>query len=331
MTDLLFPLENVEAHLRGLWPDVTRVGNVISWMDRGGLSELRVDIIDQRTFDGLTVRESVTLTHTSPGLGKVDRAMAAKLNRFATVSAILPADDNAPARLLSKVGIFSTDQEAAKQVYAPLIAMQASVMSWHAACITQGVFEMDPENSPLHMTKDPTPCHQDAFDQAKAWTDHAGLLSSTGEGYYCVEFPWDRGAVSQAFADPDTRSRYLEAGELTVEELDRMAGKTSLLQVTTTLPHTLYGNGVHARLEIPVFCSDSETAALVDELNRWELCGVDLRPMFGAWSAGPRAPTFVCFIPNQFCLPGLPLTLTVWALARHRHVRQWLSGSVSQH
>jgi energy-coupling factor transporter ATP-binding protein EcfA2 len=109
------------------------------------------------------------------------------------------------------------------------------------------------------------------------------------------------------------------------------SGKTSLLRVTSTLPHTLYGNGVHARLEIPVFGSASEAAALADELNRWELCGADLPPLFGAWSAGPRAPTFVCFIPNQFCLPGLPLTLTVWALARHRHVRQWLSGSVSQH
>ena len=94
--------------------------------------------------------------------------------------------------------------------------------------------------------------------------------------------------------------------------------------------HPLYGNGVLCQLEIPLPVKGALTANLVDELNRWELSGADLAPLFGSWCVGNRAPAFVSFVPNQFCFPGMPRYLTVWAAARQGRVRQWLSGSTTE-
>lgn len=57
---------------------------------------------------------------------------------------------------------------------------------------------------------------------------------------------------------------------------------------------------------------------------------LDRPPFRGAWHIGPRAPSFVTFIPNALCLPWLPVNLTVWAMARTAMVRQLL-GSETIH
>jgi hypothetical protein len=131
------------------------------------------------------------------------------------------------------------------------------------------------------------------------------------------------------FAWPDLRAKLLANGEYTEEQLDRMSGPTSLLQIVTDQPHSLYGNGVLIRLELPVPFDEHTGPALIDELNRWELSGADLPPLFGAWCLGPRAPTFVTFLPNQYCvgLPGLLQNFAVWSHGRHVRVRNWLQAS----
>src|SRR5262249_54134767 len=134
--------------------------------------------------------------------------------------------------------------------------------------------------------------------------------------------PWDPGARSNLFADGDLREKAAKDLGLSEEELDRMGGKTSLLQLKS-MTHPLYGSGVMSLLEIPVPLS-ARTPELACELNRWELSTPELPPFFGAWCAGKRSPAFVTFVPSQFCFPGLLHNLTTWARVRHGMVRQWL-------
>ena len=92
---------------------------------------------------------------------------------------------------------------------------------------------------------------------------------------------------------------------LSEEQLDRMAGKTNLLQIRIG-EHPLYGKGVHSTLELPMAPDDPATVHMVNALNAWELSVADLPPHFGAWCIGNRAPAYVSFMPTQFCIPGTP-------------------------
>lgn len=327
MTDTLFPLDSAETYLRPLRPDLERTGNGLRWPDHHGITELRVETINHRTHDDLLVSERVILTHTSPALSALDARTAMVLNKWATLSAIIPADDEHPTRLVCKVGVFSTDRDAAERNYAPLICTEAAIIGFHAACLARGIVTGDPDDSPLMQTSDPPPFDAADFEAVKALTDRHAYLGSLADEGFTVEFPWDAGAVSQMFAHEDFRNSARDAHDYNPEELDRMGGRTSLFQLTTRETHALYGRGVLSRLEIPLALDGPDVARLVDELNRWELSGADLAPQFGAWCKGPRAPTFVTFIPTQFCYPGLLHHLTVWAHVRHARVRDWLAAS----
>ena len=143
------------------------------------------------------------------------------------------------------------------------------------------------------------------------------------DGRLVVEFPWRAGATSSMLLKADLRMELLNAGEqLDAGERDR----ASLLQLMTTVVHPMYGKGILSQLAIPLRVDQADIADRIadriDELNRWELSGDDLAPLFGAWSAGPEWLTFVSFTPNQFCLPGLLTNLVGWARVRHDRVRQ---------
>ena len=327
-SETLFPVQSAYDYLARNRPDIERDEFGLRWSDHEGLTELRIDPIEQRTHDGLVVRELVTLTHTAPGL-TANPTTAAMLNRWGTLSALIPGDEHgSPTRLVCKVGIFEGDRQAAERLYAPLMCTEAAIIGWHAARLAHGQMEIDPDQSPLIQVKDPPPYDTADFEAAKAYSDRFKALGTLGDAGLTVEFPWEDGAVSRMFAYPDFRAKLLEGREYTQEELDRMAGMTSLLQLVTDQPHSLYGNGVLLRLELPVAFDPDTGTALVDELNRWELSGMDLPPLFGVWCLGPRAPTFVNFIPNQYCvgIPGLLQNLVVWTHARHVRVRQWLNA-----
>jgi hypothetical protein len=150
-----------------------------------------------------------------------------------------------------------------------------------------------------------------------------GLIGSASEKHFTCEFPWDPGAASNLFRHQ--REHLLESGEYTSEELDRLSGRTVLFWMTSTEPHPFYGNGILCRLELPLPLDAANSAGLVEQLNRWELRQPDLPPLYGAWCIGSRAPTFVTFVPNQFCLPGLLQNLTMWSQQRALGVRALLA------
>jgi hypothetical protein len=326
----LFPFDIAEKYLRETSDELTRDGNCLRWPSYDGISELVVRNVQEKTFDGLLVSELVTLTHTSALLNNVTTEMAAEWNRLATISSIVTADKFGPSRFISKVGIFSTDRTAAEQVYAPLICSQAALVGWHAALFIRGQFSLNPgQSSGLAMTDEPPPFDMTDFEAAKSYTDHIGFLGSLGDHHFTVEFPWAAGAKSNLFVYNKFRNKWAEdfVG-VSTDDLDQMAGATSVFQIFNC-EHPLYGNGVLSQLEIPLPIKGTLSANLVDELNHWELSGADLPPLFGAWCVGNRAPAFVSFIPNQFCLPGILVNLAAWAFARHDRVRQWLGGSTT--
>ena len=318
----LFPIDDAEAFLRDTFDDVERFSNGLRWPHGYGTTELRVEEIEYHTFDKLLVTELVTVEHTSELLAEIDMAWAAHHNKWATLSAFVAEDGNQPARLICKAGIFDSDSEAAKHIYAPLMCTEAAIVGWHAAILARGQFEVDPDESPLAMTDTPAPYGQEDFLAAKAYSDHLNLFGSEGDCHFTCEIPWDSGAVTNLFHH--LREQLLETGEFTSEELDRLSGRTALFQVTSTIPHPLYGNGVLSRLEIPIPLSEGHATTLVDRLNRWELERPDLPPLYGAWCIGDRAPTFVSFAPTQYCLPGLLQNLTSWSLQRAMRVHAHL-------
>src|SRR5262249_17265030 len=282
MSDTLFPLTDAENYLRRVSSQLERDGNVLRWPSHDGVTELRVHELNAATRDGLVVQEEVTLTHSSPTLAAVDTQAAAGMNTWSTLSALIPGDSAPallvePTRLMTKVGVFSTDRAAAEHVYAPLICAEAAIIGWHAARLSRGEFRVDPEkNSPLSNTDQPPPFDSADFEAVKDMTDRQEFLSSLGQNNFTVEFPWDPGARSNLFGDGDLREKAAKDLGLSEEELDRMGGKTSLLQLKS-MTHPLYGSGVMSLLEIPVPLS-ARTPELACELNRWELSTPELPP-----------------------------------------------------
>jgi hypothetical protein len=194
----------------------------------------------------------------------------------------------------------------------------------------RGQFQGNPDDSPLSMTsQDPVFDNAD-FEAIKAITDRAGYLGSLGDRHFTVEFPWEAGAATHLLNLEHVRESLRVAQGLSEEQLDRMAGKTSLLQIRIG-EHPLYGKGVHNTLELPFAPDDPAAVQMVNALNAWELSVPDLPPHFGAWCIGNRAAAYVSFIPTQFCIPGLLHNLTIWMAARHVRVRECLKASPSRH
>lgn len=330
VSQFLFPLDNAESFLRRIFPSLDRSGGTLRWASGGGLSELKVSPIAERTFDGLLVSEIVMLTHTSPAFANVPRNAIAAVNAWATISSFVPADAAGSARLVAKVGVFSTDREAAERLYAPLLCTEAAVSGWHATRIMRGQHHMDPEDSPLSLTSQDPPFDNADFEALQQITAQSDYVSSLGERHFTVEFPWDAGAKTNLLNLDAMREEARKAFSLSEDQLDRLAGKTSLLQIRFG-DHPFYGKGIHCTLELPFPPNDPATVQLVNELNAWELSGADLPPHFGAWCIGSRAAAYVCFLPTQYCLPGLLSNLTVWMGARQARVREWLKASSTQH
>jgi hypothetical protein len=320
----LFPLDEAEKYLRGVFSGLERDGTALEWRDRDGRTELRVDQVDIETRDGLVVKEVVRLNHWSPALQSLTGEFAGQINRWATLSGITSAIDGRSAGLACKVGIFMNDRAAAERVYAPLLCTEAAIIGGHAALLARGQLRVDPNNSPLQRTAEATPYGEADFRTCLQRAEQMGIFANADEHAFTAEFPWDPGAFSHSVNLPEMRAHLVAENDLSEVDLARLGGRTSLLQLSANEPHAMYGNGILSRLELPLPVEGSSAAALVSELNQWELSMFDLPPLFGAWCLGPRAPTFVSFVPNAICVSGLLVNLLVWNRVRAARVREWL-------
>jgi len=330
MSSTLFPIDYATEYLVGNLANVSREGLTVRWPHYDGETEIAVRQVDERTSDGYTISEVVTVTHTSPALASLSPAMCAAINSWALLSALTPDVAGESTRLQARIGIFSADRGAAERLYAPLLVQEATIIGWYAAHIGRGIFTTDPDTCPFRMVHEDPPYHPADYEALKHFSDQYGHVGSTGGCAYTVEFPWDPGARTRMLVDGDARHRLQERMHLTDDELDILAGRTSLLTIHPET-HPLVGRGLQCKLEIPLPADEPASAAIIAELNRWELSGSDLPPHIGAWCTGPRSMAYVSFVPTQLYLPGLPHNLLVWSAARHARVRQWLEMSRSAH
>jgi hypothetical protein len=284
----------VTRYLTGIFPRLEREGALLCWPDRGGVSTLQVEAIDYQTADGHNVKEVVTLLHRSVQLVGVPAQVCSQFNRWATMGALLAGVKDAEGVWASKVSIFATDQSAAERLYAPLLSGQASIMGWHSQCLAQGIYKVDAAGRPLAKADEVPPIDQSEFEAAKAADDKLGLNGTVQPGSYGVHF---------------TRQ-----------------GSASALWVRSTERHSLYGNGLLSTLELPIARDRRGLPELTDQLNRWELSGSDLPPRLGAWCVGPRALSYISFIPSLLCVPGVAVSLAAWGRVRHARVSQWLEA-----
>jgi hypothetical protein len=133
--------------------------------------------------------------------------------------------------------------------------------------------------------KDPVFDNAD-FEAIKAITDRAGYFGSLGDRHFTVEFPWEAGAATNLLNVEHVRESLRVAHRLSEEQLDRMAGKTSLLQIRIG-EHPLYGKGVHNTLELRFAPDDPAAVPMVSAAmashgqvslwrgsrNRWRISG----------------------------------------------------------
>ena len=293
---MLFPLDHVEKYLAGIFRPLERDAATLRWSDHGGQSALRVEALN--TGDGeLVISEVVTLTHRSTEYSGLSARACAELNRYAAMGVLMSGESNAQGLWISKIGIAAADCSAAERLYAPLLCGQATIMGWHSQCLARGRYQMDPGQSPVAGGNEPARVQQAEFAALQAMSNREGLVSSLQPGSYTVQFPW-----------PDAVA----------------PGSTSLLGIRSTEPHSLYGQGVLATLELPLSLQQNRAPELVDQLNRWELGHPELPPLLGAWCVGQRAPAFVSFVPTLLCVPGLVAGLAAWARGRHDRVCQWI-------
>lgn len=202
MTESLFPYEQVAQYFSDTFKNVEVVGDKkLSWSAYGGTTKFGISKINHATHDGLLVAEEVVLEHIHPDLQNVTPDFAARINMWCTLSSFIPASSDSPGRFITKVGIFSTDREAAERLYAPLIAMEAASVCWHAACLAAGEYRADPESSPFSNTDKIPPYTQADFEALKSLIDNQGFVGSLGDRHYTVELPWDVGAIFFQLSD----------------------------------------------------------------------------------------------------------------------------------
>jgi hypothetical protein len=328
ITKMLFPLDQVHAHLAGTFPDIHREKLSLSFNAHTGRTTIKVLPSNYQTEDGMTISEVVVLEHEAEGFDRITLEQAAAVNRYATVSALFAGtSDVITPRTVSKVGIFSTDQAAAERVYAPMIAMEAAAISWWTACICAGEFNVDPDLSPLTMIDDAAPYARDDFEKAAEIFNSRPIMATVGEDSLTFELPWDEGAVSSMYRDPgvlDTIRAELRANGMTDEEINLMGGRTSLVTIKTTERHPIFGEGLQCLLQLAVSVPEDASGEAAQALNLWELTKPDLPPMFGSWCAGNQGPAFVSFFPTSFCVPGLPTSLVYWTASRHAMAQAYL-------
>ena len=331
----LFPISKVGAHLAPVAKDMERSDETLRWSSYDGITELTVTPVDYRTHDGLRVVEEVRLTHSLAALSTVSATEAAQINRFSTMSCLVPVSGASQSKFVCKTGIFSGDLDAAERLHAPLICSEAAVIGWYAACLARGLLKADPNNSPIFMTDKAPPYDVADFEAVKRYADSKGVIASFGADWFNAEFPWEAGAASAIFNLEAVKERAIDELKLSEEEVERLGGATSLLQLLV-MEHPLLGKGIQSRFQIPFNLSSGKKLGasfldVVAELNSWELTGLDLAPFFGAWCYDKTAPTFVSFFPTQYCQPGMLNNLFAWAGYRHRRVQQWLTVGPSRH
>ena len=326
----LFPLDDVLGYLAGAMgarqAHVIMADNGFGWPGAGRTTVgIRVEPVGLGTEDGFRIQEEAICIARAPWLDGLGDAEVAELNQLAGVAGLVHHPQSGKLALTSKAGIFEGDEAAAERIYASILAPWSLAAEWTLERLRMGGGPVDPADVPFPFADDPPPVAPHEWHHAlEVAIRSQGFMGSVGPSGLTAEFPWDEGAWTRMVNVPETRKHLLDAGTVTREDLRRLGGRTSLLQVSTHHRHALFGRGIGATLQIPVCVEGDEAVQLVKELNAWELETPDLPPYFGAWVPGPHGPMFLTFVPTHLCVPGLIMNLATWARGRAGAVRRWM-------
>jgi hypothetical protein len=125
----------------------------------------------------------------------------------------------------------------------------------------RGQFQGNPDDSLLSMTNQDPAFDNADFEAVKAITDRAGYFGSLGDRHFTVEFPWDAGAATRLLNLEDARESLHVAQRLSKVQLERLAGKTSLLEIRISA-HPCTERGSLRERPVRMACTGSVHAPL---------------------------------------------------------------------
>jgi hypothetical protein len=110
----------------------------------------------------------------------------------------------------------------------------------------------------------------------------------------------------------------------------------TVMLINTDEQHSLYGNGLHIRLMLPLELSEERAGHLGLELNNHERLEWIRAHMLGAWGISRGKLTFYSFVPNTCynpeILPNLALNMSLRAQWVNEHFldRHWKGAETEQ-
>jgi len=277
--------------LSGLGPShrwITRESGGFVWWLSGHATRVRVEP------PAIRAGQEVTRLHASTaflrGVGVDDRidTAIARLNRFAVLAAIVrDAADPSLLVLRSSLFVYPGRERVGGLLLRQIVGLQALQALWtsHVAASHVGG---EPDTRP-HPKSGHRPAPEACLGSLEAVLASWGARPSVYDGEelsrlasFCERPP----CLSSSFGD----------GQLTAEF--PFLGESSVLEMTTEEPHAAFGNGLRARLTLPVGATPAERAAVAGRLNRTELEGCNWTNFAGAWSDGGDGVTYTTFLPN---------------------------------
>jgi hypothetical protein len=278
---------------------VTRQRSGFTWWASGHAT--RVWAEPPVTHDGFELTRLHAETGFIRGAGTGDRhdAVIAGLNRSAVLSAIV-RDEADPSRLTLRSSVF-VHKDIAKD--SGLLLRQALGLQAHQAFRTHHVV------TPLLGGRPDLPPHpksglrsepEASLVRLEAISTDYGRRPSAFEGEDLPE-------LVRIFSRPPCLLASGDETGLTAEF--PFLGESSLVRFTTENSHPFFGNGLHARLTIPVSGSPAERTEIVRRLNRRELAEPTWTHFLGSWCDMEDGITFTAFYPNFLFAPRLVLNI----------------------
>jgi len=125
-----FPLDEIKGNLRKWGCETHDIDGGVEWRNDLGSSEIKVNALSLSTINGRRILGTVFFRHTfdKEVIGLLGSAeTVARLNLFASLSAIVPVADSDKFILTSRVTLYAGDEASWSFSHAPMICTEAFV------------------------------------------------------------------------------------------------------------------------------------------------------------------------------------------------------------
>ena len=258
--------------------------------------------VNVTAVDGHLISERIDIRTHLPRLdGSFSDTQIAEINKMGGTGALIRDTDSSDVVLASSVALFEGDDAALQALYTPLVA-------WIALLHPYPLLGEDGRAFLERFCPLQEPSRWDTEDFAAAVPSlrDAGIFCNAGSSGLTAEFPWKPGNTSAL-----------------------LGHDTSLLTFQAGVAHPIMGNGLYFSLALPTEMSHESSIRLANDLNALESSGVDIPPLFGAWSTWepPGRLRHTGFWPNVLYAPGIILNIVAWMHVRATIARGFIGNS----